>query len=200
MKLLIAEQTIHFDKQPSVEELVAKINELLTDDYYFSHLIVDGLDVFEEPEPYLADELPHIAELEVVAQTAAQLINNSLLTAEDYLKRAQPEMTVLADCFYQQPSAEQWASFSDMLEGMQWLHQIIASIDGMKAKPSNWDEYLKLAATLEVELKNLEEAVENSDTVLMADMIQYELLPLYESLGKEIQTTIDTEGTRDDVN
>lgn len=200
MELIFKDQIIQYKELPSVEEIIQKINELLIDNYYYSHFIVDGQVVYEDPEQYLLEELSAISKLEVIGRTAAEFTNDILLTAEEYLKRAKPEMTDLAEGFYQNPGTEHWTNFSDMLEGIQWLNQIILSIDGINEQPGNWNAYLNLAAKLEMELGNLEEAVENSDYVLIADIIQYELIPLYESLINEINTTIDTEGTRNDVN
>lgn len=200
MEFLFQEESIQFDQDSTVEQVIEQIHTLLDDSYYFSHLIVDGVDVYEEPEQYLNENLESIEKLELIARTANEFTNDILLSAEVYLQRASLELMKLADGFYKNPSSESWDNFSDMLEGMQWLNQIIVSIDQMNEKPQNWDEYLKLAATLEVELKNLEEAVENGDHVLVADIIQYEITPVYEGLEKEIQRTIDTEGSRHDAN
>lgn len=200
MELLFQEESIQFDQDSTVEQVIEQINILLDDSCYFSHLIVDGVDVYEELEQYLNENLESIEKLELIARTANEFTNDILLSAEVYLQGALPELTKLADDFYNNPTSESWGNFSDMLEGMQWLNQIIVSIDQMNEKPQNWDEYLKLAATLEVELKNLEQAVENGDHVLVADIIQYEITPVYEGLEKEIQKTIDTEGSRHDAN
>ncbi|MFJ8257653.1 hypothetical protein ACIQ4Z_10325 [Peribacillus asahii] len=200
MELIMMDQSIQFEKQPSVEDVIEKINELLGDNYYFSHLIVDGIAVYDDLEQYLSEEILKIEKLEIVAQTVAAFTNDILLTAEEYLTRAEPGMVTLTDGFYQNPESKQWTSFADMLEGIQWLNQIISAIDSMKDRPRNWEGYVRLAATLEVQLQTLEEAVENSDTVLIADIIQYELIPLYQALRHEIHTTIDNEGIRDDVN
>ncbi|USK69971.1 hypothetical protein [Peribacillus asahii] len=200
MDLILNNQTIQYDAKPSVEEIIEKINELLSDQYYFSHLIVDGEEVHEDPESYLVECLESISRIEVVSKTIREFVSEVLLLAEDYLKRAIPEMTALIDGFYQSPNADNWKNFSDMLEGMQWLNQIIGLIDQAKARPNNWDECIKLAAQLDMELKNLEEAVKNADSVLIADMIQYELIPIYEALAVELKTTIDTEVKRNDTN
>lgn len=200
MELIMNEQSFQFEKQPSAEEVVEKINELLADNYFFNHIIVDGVVVYDDPEQYLSDEFLKIEKLEVITRTATEFKNDILLTAEEYLKRAEPEMTLLADGFYQNPESEHWTSFADMLDGVQWLNQIITSLDGIAKNPRNWDEYIKLRSILEMQIQALEEAVENGDTVLIADIIQYELIPLYNSLKNQIQTTIDTEGSRNDVN
>jgi hypothetical protein len=200
MELIFKNETVQFGELSSVEEIIEKINELLADQYYFSHLIVDGEEIYEDPESYLLNSLESISTIEVAVKTIQEFVNEVLIMAKDYLTNAIPEMTSLADGFYQNPTSENWVDFSAMLEGMQWLNKTINVIDKAKERPANWNECIKLAAQFEMELKNLEQAVENSDNVLIADIIQYELLPVYEALLEEINTTIDTEVERYDLN
>ena len=200
MKLIFKNQTVQFAELATVEEVIEKINELLADHYYYSHLIVDGKEIYEQLESFLIESLDSISTIELVVKTVREFVDEVLIMAKDYLTDAIPEMTSLADGFYQSPTSENWGEFSNMLEGMQWLNQTINLIDKSKERPANWNECIKLAAEFEMELKNLEQAVENTDSVLIADIIQYELLPVYEALLIEVNTTIDTEVTRNDLN
>jgi len=200
VELLFKNETVQFNEQSSVGEIIEKINELLTNRYYYSHIIVDGVEIYKEPETFLLDSLESISTIEVVVKTAREFVDESLLIAADYLKGALPEIQVLADGFYQNPKARDWEMFSAMLEGMQWLNQTIDLIDKSTEIPVNWDACIRLAVQLQMELKNLEQAVENTDSVLIADIIQYELLPVYGALLVEFNTTIDTEVERNDLN
>lgn len=200
MKIIFKEEVIQFDTLPTVEVMINKINQLLDDNYYFSHLIIDDKEVFDDPEQYLQDYLSEIKELEIVAKTAKEFTNDVLLSAEEYIERAKPQIDSLADDFYQNPTSESWHKFTYLLEGIQWINQMIQTIDTAKEKPNNWMNYLKINNTLDLELKNMEEAIENNDSVLIADLIKYEILSIFESLGSEIQLTIDTEGYRYDLN
>lgn len=200
MELIIKGNIIQFDKLPTAEEIVGKINELLSHKYYYSHLIVDGEEIYDDPENYLFQSLESITRIEVAVKTVQEFVNEVLIMAMDYFLVAIPEMTVLADGFYKNPTSEDWMSFSSMLEGMQWLNHSIDLIDKAKERPMNWDECIKLAVQLQMELKNLEDAIENTDYVLIADIILYELLPIYKDLQTEFITTIDTEVERYDLN
>nr|WP_144921558.1 hypothetical protein [Paenibacillus bovis] len=200
MKLIFKDEVIQFDTQPTVEVMLNKINQLLDNHYYFSHLIVDDKEVFDDPERYLQDYLSGIREIEIVAKTVKQFINDLLLSAKEYIRRAKPEIDSLSDEFYQNPTHESWHKFTQLLEGIQWINQVIQTIDTTKEKPKNWMNYIDLISTLDSELKNMEEAIENSDSVLIADLIKYEILSIIESLGSEIQSTIDTEGYHHDLN
>ncbi|MEJ9151444.1 hypothetical protein [Bacillus smithii] len=185
--------------QPSVNDVIEKINEETNDHYFFSHFIADGKEIYEDHELFLEDHLTEISELEIVLKTVKQFINDILLSASEYIKRAKPELTPLVDDFYNHADKTTWEKFIAFLEGLEWLNQMITVIDGTKQQPKNWDQYIKVATALTEHLVTLQEALENQDEVLIADTIQYELLPLLEELGKEIDSTIDQEGYRYDI-
>src|SRR5699024_6922886 len=95
---------------------------------------------------------------------------------------------------------ENWISLSELFEGIQWLASMISTIDQSIIRPKNWDVVVEAATTLQNELGELEEALENTDTILVGDILQYEILPAFETFGTEIKHAIDTEGIRYDLN
>ncbi|WP_342512990.1 hypothetical protein MKY34_20690 [Sporosarcina sp. FSL K6-1522] len=199
MELTFQEQKFEFNTKPSPDEIVAKINELLKENYYFSHFIADGFEIYDDHEDYLIVNIDRIEKLEVIAKTEKEFLNELLLSTEDYLKRAKPELASLSDGFYSNPSPEVRSSFSQLMEGLQWLDEMLAAIDNSNERPADWDICMELSASMNAEIANLSEAVENSDNILIADIIQYEFIPLFESLETEIGKTIDTVGTRHDL-
>lgn len=62
---------------------------------------------------------------------------------------------------------------------------IIEKIDQIKHSIVNWGKFVKSIAVFEVELPNLMEAIENKDSILIADIIQYEILPQFEIINGE---------------
>lgn len=200
MKLLFKGETIQVDNELSVEFITEEINCLLANRYYFSHLVADGVEIYEEPEQYLEQHLHEITELEIIAKTEQEFVNDLLLTSEEYINRAVPEIEVLADQFYNNPDKESWNKFGQLLEGLQWLTHLVQTIGSVDKKPENWMNYLKASSSVNEELKNLEDALKNNDRILIADILNYEVLPFFKELKKEIQYTIDTEGYRHDLN
>ena len=200
MKLLFKGETIQVDNELSVEFITEEINCLLANRYYFSHLVADGVEIYEEPEQYLEQHLHEITELEIIAKTEQEFVNDLLLTSEEYINRAVPEIEVLADQFYNNPDKESWNKFGQLLEGLQWLTHLVQTIGSVDKKPENWMNYLKASFSVNEELKNLEDALKNNDRILIADILNYEVLPFFKELKKEIQYTIDTEGYRHDPN
>ncbi|WP_342508830.1 hypothetical protein [Sporosarcina sp. FSL K6-2383] len=196
MKLTFQEQQIEFDMTPSPDEVVAKINELLKENYYFSHFIADGTEIYEEHEDYLIVNVDRIEKLEIIAKTEKEFLNDILLSAEAYLKRAKPEIVLLPEGFYSNPSSEVKTKFGQLMEGLQWLDEMLAVIDESNERPVDWDKCMELSESMKTEIVSLSEAVENSDNVLIADIIQYEFIPIFESLEIEIGKIIDAVGTR----
>ena len=137
--------------------------------------------------------------LEVIAISAKVFVDDLLLSSEEYTERAIPHITMLFNAFYINPTQENWIELSEVLEGIQWLLSMVEAIDNSIVRPSNWTEVMTPIAGLKEELGNLEEALENTDTVLIADMLQYEILPVFEVLVTEIKGIIDTVGTRHDL-
>lgn len=199
MELIFHKQQFEFEKTPSPDEVVAKINELLKENYYFSHFIADGTEVYEGHEDYLTVNVDRIKKLEVIAKTEKGFLNDILLSTEDYLKRAIPELATLPEGFYSNPSPEIRSSFSQLMKGLQWLDEMLTVIDNSNERPGHWDTCMELSQSMKNEIENLSEAVDNSDNILIADIIQYEFIPLFESLGIEVGKTIDTVGTRHDL-
>lgn len=199
MELLFQQRQIDFKNTPTSDEVIEKINELLKGNYYFSHFIADENEIYEDHEHYLNVNLGRIEKLEVIAKTEREFINDILLSTVDYMNRAKPELAALPGGFYANPTVDTLASFEQLLGGLQWLDEMLALIINSNKRPKDWQKYMELSEKLKSEIVNLGEAVENSDHVLVADIIQYELIPIFEELELAIGTTIDAEGTRHDL-
>lgn len=200
MKFVFQGETMVVDESLSVQQIIETINDLLADQYFFSHLLVNDKEVYDELEEYLYEVVDTDITIEIVAKTMQQFVNEVLVMATDYFERAIPEMNTLANGFYKSPTANDWQAFSDLIEGMQWLYQSIETVDQLKQKPVNWNDCIYHAAQLQVELQTLQEAIENSDSILIADIIQYEILPIYQKLETTFNTMIDNEVQRYDLN
>lgn len=201
MKLLLLNETYTYNNdKESLEKMFSDIMDKINgSNYHFSHLVIDGEEIYENYGEYILERLNDVKTVEVVTKTVKELIMDTLLSTESYLKRAIPEVQILADEFYQNPTHQTWEKLQQLIEGVQWIAQMILTIDQLEEKLSNWDDYLTNLATLQNELPNLLEAMENQDALLIGDIIQYEFLPIFESLQKIVTETIDNEGERPDL-
>lgn len=200
MKLIFQQQTIQLDNQATAAEIVENINNLVDDGYYFSHFIVDGVEVFEDHEKFLNNRQGNIEQLEIIAKTEKEFTNDILLSVENYTAQATPLLETLSNEFYNNPSAETWEQFAQLMDSLQWINGVIELLRNQEEKVSNWSQYEEIADIIQQELIDLEEAVENGDFVLIGDIIQYEIAPNFEALHEAAKTTIDTEGTRPNLN
>jgi hypothetical protein len=202
MKLLINNQIIEFEnKESSVDLIFKNIDEVSSkDNKALSHLVVDGVEIYNDYEDYISEHMASIEVIEAVIKPVNELVMDLFLSAEDYLKRALPELKILIGEFYQGPSNTTWKKFNDLLSGIDWIHNLIAIVDGGSYKPLNWDKYLIIITTVQEELKKMEDAICNSDNILLADILRYEIFPQLEELKQVIGTTIDQGGKRVHVN
>lgn len=199
MELTFQEQQFDFKDKLTSDDVIEKINELLQENYYFSHFIADGTEIYEDHENYLIVNLGRIEKLEVIVKTEKEFLNDVLLSTLEYLQRAKPELVALPISFYENPTVETHKEFEKLLEGLQWLDEMLTIIGNSNDRPKSWELYLNLSQKIKTEIINLGDAVENSDNVLTADVIQYEFLPIFEELELLVEKSIDSEGTRYDL-
>ncbi len=200
MKLIFDRQEIDYNKTPSSDDLIEKINELLAEGYFFSHFIADGTEIYEDYEDYLNVNLGRIMKLEVIAKTEKEFLNDVLISAEDYFKRAKPDTAALPDSFSNQPTSETWSKFEMLLEGVQWLYDMLTVVGGSEARPSNWDAYAELAVVLQGDLAKLGQVVEKGDHVEIGTIIRDDIILNFAALEIEIGKTLDSEGVRQNLN
>lgn len=200
MQVKILDRVFTYENEPAVlERIFDTINEFLADTgLIFSHLKVDDTEVYADHYNYLKERIDRIELIEVEVRTVSEMLRDVLLTAEEYLEQALPEIELLAAEFYQGPSEESWARFQQLLEGVEWLNQLVAVIDQNKAKPGNWQDYTVMVDRLRDELQNLEEALENQDYVVMGDLLNYEIIPCFQEFREIIEKTKVDEGKNND--
>lgn len=201
MNLKILDQVVAFKNDTaSVKLIMETINQTLqTHNFLISHIVADGQEVMDDYEDYLNEHIGSLNIIEVVVLTKKQWLDEMLLSALNYLTRSIPAVQVLIDDFYRGPSSETWAEFNNLLEAIQWLAQLVHEIETDVTVYRSWND-TSLAYNFSEVIKGLSDGVTNSDPVSIADALNYEILPLFETLTTNIQKIIDTEVTRNDLN
>lgn len=185
----------------SINPLIIWIEEIVKDSkLHFSHMIIDGEEVFEQFDLVLSEKVTEIEEIKVVLKTEMELLNEIYLSGESYLTRALPEVNKLAESFYQGAGQDEWKTLELFIEGVSWLDQLFNMIDQLTKKPTNWDDFVVAFTKIRMELINLEDAIKANDQSLIADIINYECMPKMEELKLAFTACIDQEGERKDVN
>lgn len=199
MRIKIMEHEFELANQLSaIEQLFTAIDEKLKDTgYAFTSLTVDGVEIETDYALYLSQRIGEIQEIEVGVKSFRTLMAEMMASANDYLERARPEVEKLSAEFYQGPTEGTWTKFAQLLEGLQWLLEVVVA--GARFQPgdqsrSRWGE------EFEDKIKLLQDALQNSDHVLLGDLLQYEISPLFSALEGEIKELLKTEGFTDDLN
>lgn len=193
---LINEEFFIENDEQGLQKLIDTINETLAEkDVFFSHMIIDGEEVYNEPIDYLAENLRNIKQIDVKVKTIEQFINDLFVSLNKYTYQAIPEIEKLVSDFYQKPSSASWNTLEQLFEGIQWIYQTIKNIDQVNKDHFKWDEYIKVTAIFEAELPNLMNAMESQDSVLIADIVQYEILPQFQLIYNTTEEMFDGIGS-----
>lgn len=150
------------------------------------------------PTNYISKELEENImtkkrEISVETKSQKEMLDEMFLSAHHYLNRAIPEISSLAGRCYQSQAEGVWDTLLQMLDGIQWLLEFMNHITNSQDLYSNWHELAEIAASLQNQLVNLEEALKYQDMTLIGDILNYEIIPILESGNEEIQSTIDKE-------
>lgn len=163
--------------------IIEKVNELIKDENtIFSHLVVDGVDVYENHEAYINEHLAELMKVEIVTNKATEMIWETAQSVRDYLERAIPALEKLVDESYEEFSQETWEGISQLIEGLQWMLQFKEFTQQSPRQPENWDEFAENFAVCEEQFTPLLDAIEAQDTILISDILAYEITPAYEEI------------------
>lgn len=193
MKIKILDELLECNNEVSaVENMIQHVNQLIAEsNLSLSHLVIDGVEVYENHYQYVLDHLHTIQVIDVIVKTINDLILDALLSTESYLVRSLPEIKLLVDEFYQGPGRSSWVKFEQLLEGLQWTLNMLATIGENKEWHHNKEQYRSITGQLSNQIGLLQEAFENKDMTLLSDLLGYEIVPSLEGLEIKIKETLD---------
>lgn len=154
----------------------------------FSHLEIDGKEIYSDIENYLFSNYMKIQNIKIVLNTPKELYNEVILSTIDYIYRAMPEIEKLSNEFYKAPSKESWRKLIQLLEGLNWILVSFSSIDSknniqeLLNSYETWNLYAKKIYDLKDLISELDEAITNNDLISIADILSYELTPIFTDL------------------
>jgi hypothetical protein len=169
-------------------------------------MIIDDCEIFNDYYNYFLDNIRSIEKVVVKSLTYKELVNETLSTTLDYLKRTTILIEGLANNFYKSPDRKAWNDLNDLLEGISWIISTFSSIDNdLNLKDiinnyENWNLYSKDVISLSNVLPNFEEALSNQDNVTIADILSYEIQPLFIQMSEKLSKIVSTEESNHDLN
>ncbi|MGV8906026.1 MAG: hypothetical protein ACOH15_05460 [Acetobacterium sp.] len=195
MLIYIQDEVLEFDNDPKIiEQMLTAINEKLDEkELKFSNLIIDEVPIYGDFYNYFAEHIEEISRVEVVLLTITDLVNEAIITANDYISDAIPLLTQLAEEFYQRPNKETWTKLNDLVEGAQWIIESLAQINTIKNLSSivsdyeTWNECVQGVSKLSAIIPKLESANIANDFISIGDLLMNEIMPIFERLFDKLQ-------------
>jgi hypothetical protein len=207
MIIHILDKTLEYEnKKDILDTMFKEINDIVSGtNLIFSHLIIDDLEVYDDFYDYFLDNIKNIEEVIVVTKTIKKMSEEILLSTVDYLERAIPEIEILSNEFYKTPSRESWKKLMDLIEGIKWIMDTFAAIDSNEQLKNivnsyeEWNIYAKDIYELNELIIEFEEILENSDFVSTADILSYEIIPLFNNMKEKLLKLISEEVEINDI-
>lgn len=208
MKLYILDRILEYENKINIfDDIATEINNTVKkSNLVFSHLVIDGVEVYNDFYDYFLDNIKNIKEIIVVTKTTREISKEIILSTIDYIERAIPEIDILSNEFYRTPSSESWNKLIDLIEGFKWIIDTFVTIDtnsqlkDIVKNYEEWNLYAKDVYSLKVLLNEFEEILENSDLVSTADILSYEIVPLFEEMKDKLKKLVLEEVDIDDIN
>jgi hypothetical protein len=205
MNIHIQDKVLEFKNDTkAIEEIFNNINEELKEkDLQFSHLIIDGEEIYSNFDSYIIENIDNIKKIEVIALTLTEMVNESIASTEQYAKDAIPIINKLADEFYQKPNENTWSQLTDLFEGIQWIIQSITQISSIEnsidlvSDYEIWREYVHDMSKMNDIIPELENAILDKDNILIGDMLLYEIIPVLETMVKKLELLLSEAVDRD---
>jgi hypothetical protein len=125
-----------------------------------------------------------IDSLEVELANLKDLVATNIANALDYLKKLIPGFEQASDLFRTGNEQEANKYYLQILDGIDWFSQVVTVImkpdDGETELPDADDESLQVRQKKLTDLMSqMLEANQNQDWVLLADILEYEMVPFY---------------------
>ncbi|WP_281883044.1 hypothetical protein [Paenibacillus sp. YYML68] len=189
------------DSTSKLIEVLSSIEFFLQEnELYVSHLLVEEDEVFENYKEYLINHESNIQTVTIVVVTLAELINQLVISTSSYLDRVLPEVQLLSNQFYQGASSETWSKFAQLIDGLQWISQMLFSIDQINHGLKGLTFVTKERPEFETLIRNMQDAVVNTDTILLGDVLQFEIIPMLTTIHEGFKLIMEQKVVSTHVN
>lgn len=125
-------------------------------------------------------------------QEITDLVNETIISTEEYIGKAIPLINKLGEEFYNQANQKTWSQLTYLFEGIQWIIQSLTQIDSIKNLSSIvndygiWNEYVQVVSQLNNIIPELETAIISEDNILIADILLYEIIPVFKTMYEKV--------------
>jgi hypothetical protein len=156
---------------------------------YIRRIWLDDQEFPSDDREALQKKPSDIDSLEVELANLKDLVATNLANALDYLKKLIPGCEQAADLFRAGNEQEANKYYLQILDGIEWFSQVVSVImspdEGETELPDTDNESLEVRQKKLTDLMSqMLEANENQDWVLLADILEYEMVPFYKDWEK----------------
>lgn len=174
------------------ETLKEVLDAILTDrqDSYVRRVWLDGQEVSSSDPNALMTSAASIELLELELANLQDVLANNLKNAKEYLEKLIPGFQKAADLFRIENEQEANQYYLHILDGVDWFSQVVLTIMQSRGKELEGESLEERQKKLTGLMAQMLEANQNQDWVLMADLLEYEMIPFYEE-WKELLSRIN---------
>ncbi|AWW26398.1 hypothetical protein [Acetobacterium sp. KB-1] len=195
MKIVFSQESFETENRiENIDGIFSLIDDKLHDyNQEFDFFEIDGIQVNDNFKKYFADNMESIQEVVVKVKDDKRMVNDIVISTDDYILNAKTRLKSLSEEFYQSPQSKSWTDLADLFEGLQWMLETVIKIDRISnletiiTNHEVWNEYVQNITGLNTIILELSHAMQNHDHILIGDLLQYEVLSLFENAEHNLQ-------------
>jgi hypothetical protein len=149
-------------------------------DSYVRRIWLEGQEVSSSAMDTLMTSITSIELLELELAHLGDLLANNLANAKEYLEKLIPGFQKAADLFRMGNEQEAHKFYLHILDGIDWFSQVVLNIVKSRGNQVEGQSLGDRQEKLTGLMAQMLEANQNQDWVLMADLLEYEMIPYYE--------------------
>jgi len=150
-------------------------------DTYIRRVWLEGQEVSSSAQDTLMTSIASIELLELELANLKDLVATNLGNAKEYLEKLIPGFQKAADLFRLGNEQEAHKFYLQILDGIDWFSQVVQTIVVSREKDLEGEKLKDRQEKLTGLMTQMLEANQNKDWVLLADLLEYEMIPFYEN-------------------
>ncbi len=152
------------------------------------YVIINNQIMYDGYEEYIMNNLNTINELNIVTLSRQESIQVTEKTLDEYLDRFLDASMALSKQFYGSVAEETWSDFSDFIQGLDWIIKALEFNIVLFNNEGEAKFYQLTIENLGAVVADMDQSLEQQDHVAVADLIQYEIIPLLQKFRSRHST------------
>ncbi|MGI6585262.1 MAG: hypothetical protein ACOX3L_04830 [Lutisporaceae bacterium] len=195
IKVEVLDRVFQYDSsEKGAEDIIKSVEDTAVQSgLILDYMDIDGNRIYAEYDEYIRENIGSIKDIFVRFVTEDEFVKDIIQTTYSYIQGVLPEIQPIIDSLYTgQKDAGHIDNLGDLMEGIAWIFsvnlEIIAKYPGNKFLSSllslNYEENIQ---RLEEAFNELKAAIMNMDYILIADILNYEISDVFNSISTTVQ-------------